>query len=63
MNGRRFARINYCMGASITFGSNVVICNSDNLSLRGMHLKTEEDILLNISVDGTHYQTSSPSLK
>lgn len=63
MNGRSFTRVNYCMGASITYGSNVVICNTDNLSLRGMYLKTVEEIPLNIPVDVTLYHSCQPSIK
>jgi hypothetical protein len=63
MNTRNFTRVNYTVGASIRYGNEVVICNTDNLSLRGLYLKTEHDIPLNIPVNVTVYHSNKESLK
>ena len=63
MNSRHFTRVNYTVGASISYGNEVIICNTDNLSLRGMYLKTEHEIPLNIPVNVTVYHSNMPSLK
>ena len=63
MNNRDFTRVNYTVGASISYGNEVVICNTNNLSLRGIHLKTEHDIPLNIPVQVTVYHSNLRSLK
>ena len=63
MNNRNFTRVNYSVGASISYGNEVVICNTDNLSLRGMYLKTEHEIPLNIPVHVTVYHSNQSSLK
>jgi len=62
-NNRHFTRVNYTVGASVKYGNNVVICNTDNLSLRGMYLKTEHEIPLDIPVNVTVYHSSQSSLK
>ncbi len=62
-NSRHFTRVNYSVGASVKYGNNVAICNTDNLSLRGMYLKTEEEIPLDASVNITIYHSSQASLK
>jgi hypothetical protein len=63
LNNRHFTRVHYAVGASVKYGNNVVICNTDNLSLRGMYLKTEHEIPLNIPVSVTVYNSSQSSLK
>lgn len=63
INNRRFTRVNFSVGASVKYGSNVVMCNTDNLSLHGMYLKTSHEIPLNIPVDVTVYHSNQSSLK
>jgi hypothetical protein len=63
MNGRNFTRANYATGASILFGSEVAMCKTDNLSLRGMYLETDNDIPLKSSVNVTVYHSNHSSLK
>jgi hypothetical protein len=63
MDNRQFTRVNYSVGASISFGNEVVFCNTDNLSLRGMYLKTGHEIPLNIPVHVTVYHSNMSSLK
>jgi len=63
MNSRDFTRVTYAVGASISYGNEVVICTTDNLSLRGMYLKTRQEIPLNTPVDVTVYDSSLSSLK
>lgn len=62
-NNRHFTRVNYSVGASVRYGNNVVIGRTDNLSLRGIYLKTEDEIPLNIPVNVTVYHSSQSSLK
>lgn len=63
MNSRDFTRVDYTVGASLRYGNEVVICNTGNMSLRGMYLKTEHEIPLNIPVIVTVYHANQPSLK
>jgi PilZ domain len=63
MNSRDFTRVNYSVGASISYGNEVIICKTNNLSLRGLYLKTEHEIPLNIPVNVTVYHSNMPSLK
>lgn len=63
MNSRNFTRVNYAVGASISYGNEVVICTTDNLSLRGMYLRTRHEIPLNTPVNVTVYDSSNSSLK
>ena len=63
MNNRHFTRVNYSVGASISFGNEVLFCNTDNLSLRGIFLKTDHDIPLNIPVHVTVYKSNQESLR
>lgn len=63
MNSRDFTRVNYTVGASIKYGNELVLCNTGNLSLRGMYLKTDHEIPLNIPVHVTVYHSSQASLK
>jgi len=63
MNTRNFTRVHYTVGASIRYDNEVVICNTDNLSLRGMSLTTEHEIPLNIPVHVTVYHSNVSSLK
>lgn len=63
MNSRNFTRVNYTVGASVRYGNEVVLCNTDNLSLHGMYLKTDHDIPLNIPVNVTVYHSNQASLK
>ena len=63
MNNRNFTRVNYSAGASIRYGDNLIMCNADNLSLRGMYLKTDHQVPLNTPVHVTVYHSSQSSLK
>ena len=63
MNNRHFTRVNYSVGASISYGNEVVICTTDNLSLHGMYLKTGHNIPLKIPVHVTVYHSNSSSFK
>lgn len=63
MNTRHFTRVKLSIGASIKYGSEEILCSTDNLSLRGMYVKTERDIPLNIPVNVTVFCTSQPALK
>ena len=63
MDNRNFTRVNYSVGASVRYGNEVVLCNTDNLSIHGMFLKTDHDIPLNIPVNVTVYHSNQVSLK
>jgi hypothetical protein len=63
MENRNFTRVNYAVGASISYNNEVVFCNTDNLSLRGMYLKTGHEIPLNTPVNVTVYNSRLSSLK
>jgi hypothetical protein len=63
MNSRDFTRVNYTVGASIRYGNEVVLCNTCNLSLHGMYLKTDHEIPLNIPINVTVYHSNQSSLK
>ena len=63
MNSRNFTRVNYSTESSVRFGGEVAMCKTDNLSLRGMYLKTDNDIPLKSSVNVTVYHSSHGSLK
>jgi hypothetical protein len=63
MSNRNFTRVNYSVGASIKYGNELVMGNTDNLSLRGMYLKTDQEIPLNTPVNVTVYHTNQSSLK
>lgn len=63
MNKRHFTRVNYTVGASISFGNEILFCNTGNLSLRGMFLKTEHEIPIDIPVHVTIYDSNLSSLK
>ena len=63
MSKRNFTRVNYSVGASIKYGNDLVMGNTDNLSLRGMYLKTDHEIPLNTPVNVTVYHSSHSSLK
>ncbi len=63
MNTRHFTRVNYSVGASISYGDEVVICSINNMSLHGMYLTTEHEIPLNTLVHVTVYHSSLPSLR
>lgn len=62
MSSRAFTRVDYAVGASISYGDEVIICTTDNLSLRGMYLRTRHEIPLNTPIRVTVYD-SNPSLK
>jgi len=63
MNNRHFTRVNYNVGASLSFGNEVLFCNTGNLSLRGLFLKTDHEIPLNIPVHVTVYKSNQESLR
>lgn len=63
MNKRHFTRVNYNVGASISYGNEVLFCNTDNLSLRGMFLKTEHEIPFDIPVHVNIYTENHSSLR
>lgn len=63
MENRGFTRVGYSVGASVRYGDNVIIGNTENVSLRGMYLKTDDEIPFNIPVHVTVYCSSMTSLK
>jgi hypothetical protein len=63
MNGRDFTRVNYSVGASISYGNQVAICTTGNLSLRGVYLKTEYELPLDVSVRVNVYHSDLSSIK
>lgn len=63
MNNRNFSRVSYSVGASVKYGDNLIIGNTDNLSLRGMYFKTDHEIPPDIPVSITVYHSSQSSLK
>ena len=63
MDNRQFTRVNYNVGASITYGEKVILCDADNLSLRGIYLKTKHKIPLNVPVQITLSHSNLSSLK
>jgi len=63
MNTRNFIRVNYAVGASISFGSQVAICTTSNLSLRGMYLRTGFAVPVNVPVNITVYHSDRSSFK
>lgn len=63
MNARDFIRVNYSVGASISYGAQVAICTTSNLSLRGMYLRTGFDVPVNVPVNVTVYHSDRSSFK
>ncbi|MFZ4855287.1 MAG: PilZ domain-containing protein [Desulfuromonadaceae bacterium] len=63
MDNRNFTRVNCSVKASVRYGIEVVDCNTDNVSLHGMHLKTDHDIPLNIPLNVTVFHANQISLK
>ena len=63
MTKRHFTRVDYCVGASIKFGNMVVICNTVNVSLCGLYLKTDQKIAVDTPVNITVYLSSHASIK
>lgn len=63
MNKRHFTRVDYSVGASVSYGNEVFFCNTDNLSLRGVFLKTEHEIPIDIPVHVTIYNSNQSSLR
>ncbi|MEI6825716.1 MAG: PilZ domain-containing protein [Desulfuromonadales bacterium] len=63
MDNRNFTRVTCSANASIRYGAEVVLCDIDNMSLHGMHLKTDHDIPLNVPVNVTVYHSSQAPLK
>ncbi|MEI6701938.1 MAG: PilZ domain-containing protein [Deltaproteobacteria bacterium] len=63
MGNRNFTRVNYSVGASVRYDNEMVFCNTDNLSLRGMYLKTDHQVPLNTPVNVTVYHSSHSSFK
>ena len=63
MSERNFTRVNYLTEASIRYGNEVAMCRTDNLSLRGMYLKIDHEIPLNLPVLVTVYHSSQSSFK
>ena len=63
MNGRNFTRVNCSVGASISYGDDVIACSTGNLSLLGIYLNTEHDLPLNVPVHVTVYHSSQSSFK
>ena len=51
MSGREFTRANLLARASIQYGNTVVDGHTENISLRGMFIETNDDIPLNTPVD------------
>ena len=63
MNDRHFTRVNYDVGASISYGNQVAICTTGNLSLSGMYLKTGFEPPLDAPVQVTVYNSDLSSFK
>jgi hypothetical protein len=63
MDNRNFTRVTYSASASVRYGIEVVLCDTENLSLHGMYLKTDHDIPLNVPVNVTVYHSNQASLK
>jgi len=63
MNNRHFTRVKYSVGAWISYGNEVLFCNTDNVSLRGIFLKIDHEIPLDIPVHVTVYNSNQPSLR
>ena len=63
MKNRHFTRVDYSVGASIKFGNLVAICNTVNVSLNGLYLKTDQKIAVGTPVNITVYLSSHASLK
>ncbi|MBV5339871.1 MAG: PilZ domain-containing protein [Deltaproteobacteria bacterium] len=63
MGGRSFTRVSYTAGAAIQFGNETAMCKTDNLSLRGMYLKTEINIPLDIPVQVTVFHCGLSYIK
>lgn len=61
-NDRYYTRVNYSAKASVRFGVSSFTCNTANLSLRGMYLKTDHEIPLNSPLNVTVYNSSRTSL-
>jgi hypothetical protein len=63
MDNRNFTRVNHSVGASISYGNQVAICSTGNLSLRGMYLRTGYEVPLNVPVNVTVYHSDQMSFK
>jgi hypothetical protein len=63
MASRDFTRITYAVGASISYGNQVAICTTANLSLRGMYLKTGYELPVDVPVHVTVYRSDLLSIK
>ena len=63
MTSRDFTRVNYAVGASISYGNQVAICTTGNLSLHGMFLRTGFEPPLNVPVHITVYHSELSSIK
>ena len=63
MKNRDFTRVNYAVGASISYGNQVAICTTGNLSLRGMYLRTGCELPLDVPVHVTVYRSDQSSFK
>jgi len=62
MHGRNFTRVNCSFGAAIWYGDDMSMCKTDNLSLKGMYLKTDHEIPLNVPVRVTVYHSRQSPL-
>lgn len=63
MKTRDFIRVDYTVGASISYGEQKAICTTSNLSLRGMYLRTGLDVPVNVPVNVTVYHADRSSFK
>jgi hypothetical protein len=63
MANRQFTRVNCNDGASIIYGEEIIFCNADNFSLRGVYLKTKHKIPLNVPVKVTIYHSNLTAIK
>ena len=61
MTNRNFTRVNYSAAAAIQYGNDQIMCNTGNLSIHGMYLKTESDLPVNESVHVTVYNSNQSS--
>jgi len=63
LRSRAFTRVNAAVGATISFGTDMIQCVTENLSLQGFYLRTSKSIPLHQPVKVTLYDHQSPSVQ
>lgn len=63
LRSRAFTRVNAAVGATISFGTDMIHGVTENLSLQGFYLRTSKSIPLHQSVKVTLYDHQSPSVQ